>query len=102
MKTTIDIQDHLLAGAKRHAKKTGRPLRAVVEDGLRMVLDASRTPTRAYRLPDLSTGDPCGEDPLEAYSWQDLSEVVYGGAHDAAMSPARAWQQLRAWCLMRG
>lgn len=102
MKTTIDIQDHLLAEAKRHAKKTDRPLRAVVEDGLRMVLDASRTPTRAYRLPDLSTGGPCGEDPLEAYSWQDLSEVVYGDPHAAATPPARAWQQLRAWCLMRG
>lgn len=78
MKTTIDIRDHLLAGAKRHAKKTGRPLRAVVEDGLRMVLDAARTPARAYRLPDQRAGDPKGKDPLGAYSWQDLSEVVYG------------------------
>ena len=81
MKTTIDIQDHLLAGAKRHARKTGRPLRAVVEDGLRMVLDVSRAPIRAYRLPDMSVGDPQGEDPLEAYSWQDLSEIVYGDPH---------------------
>ncbi len=78
MKTTIDIQDHLLDRAKRHAKKTGRSLRAVVEDGLRMVLEASRTPSRPYRLPDMSAGDPQGEDPLEAYSWQDLSEVVHG------------------------
>ncbi len=82
MKTTIDIQDHLLAWAKRHAKKTGRPLRAVVEDGLRMVLDASRAPAQPYSLPDLSAGDPQGEDPLEAYSWQDLSEVVYGDPND--------------------
>lgn len=84
MKITIDIHDHLLAEAKRHARKTGRPLRAVVEDGLRMVLDALRTPTpacrpiRAYRLLDMSIGDPQGEDPLEAYSWQDLREVAYG------------------------
>jgi len=78
MKTTIDIRDHLLARAKQHAKKTGRPLRAVVEDGLRMALDASRAPPLPYRLPDLSAGDPCGHDPLAAYSWQDLSEVVYG------------------------
>lgn len=78
MKTTIDIQDLLLARAKRHAKKTGCPLRAVVEEGLRMVLDASRRPSQPYRLPDMSVGDPQGDDPLEAYSWQDLSEVVYG------------------------
>lgn len=81
MKTTIDIQDHLLAAAKRHAKETGRPLRAVVEDGLRRVLDAARRPARPYRLPDLSAGDPCRQDPLEAYSWQDLSEAVYGDPH---------------------
>ena len=35
MKTTLDIHDELLARAKRHARATGRPLRAVVEDGLR-------------------------------------------------------------------
>lgn len=35
-------------------------------------------PIRAYRLLDMSFGDPHGEDPLEAYSWQDLREVVYG------------------------
>ena len=39
MKTTLDISDELLARAKRHAKKTGRPLRAVVEEGLRLALE---------------------------------------------------------------
>lgn len=82
MKTTIDIQDHILAAAKRHAAETDRSLRAVVEDGLRRVLDAAREPTRPYCLPDLSAGDPRDEDPLEAYSWQDLSEAVYGHPHD--------------------
>ncbi|MDE0240046.1 MAG: hypothetical protein OXQ84_07590 [bacterium] len=38
MKTTLDIHDEPPARAKRHARKTGRPLRAVVEDGLRHVL----------------------------------------------------------------
>ncbi|MCE2501774.1 MAG: hypothetical protein J4G13_13075 [Dehalococcoidia bacterium] len=33
MKTTIDIQDELLARAKLHARQNGRPLRAVVEEG---------------------------------------------------------------------
>ena len=42
MKTTLDIHDELLLRAKRHAKETGRPLRALVEDGLRRVLTASR------------------------------------------------------------
>ncbi len=76
MKTTIDIHDELLARAKRHARQTGRPLRAVVEEALRELLSSPQSRT-VYRLPDLSVGDPCGEDPLEAYSWQDLCETIY-------------------------
>ena len=76
MKTTIDIHDELLVRAKRIARNTGRPLRAVVEEGLRLVLSAPETP-ESYRLPDLSIGDPTDDDPLEAYSWQDLSEMIY-------------------------
>ena len=76
MKTTIDIHDELLARAKLHARKAGRPLRAVVEEGLRHILSAAPSAAR-YRLPDLSVGDPNGRDPLEAYSWQDLREMIY-------------------------
>ena len=76
MKTTIEIHDELLLRAKRHARHKGRPLRAVVEQGLRLVLAASES-SDPYRLPDLSVGDPTDEDPLEAYSWQDLSEIIY-------------------------
>ena len=77
MKTTIEIHDELLVRAKRHAKRNGRPLRAVVEEGLRLVLSA--TPERSrYRLPDGSAGVADAPDPLEAYSWQDLREMIYG------------------------
>ena len=57
MKTSLDIHDELLARAKRHAKSTGLPLRALVEDGLRNTLSAD-TELRQYRLPDLSVGNP--------------------------------------------
>ena len=77
MKTTIDIHDELLSRAKRHARGAGVPLRAVVEEGLRLVLQAPQ-PAEGYRMPDLGVGDPNGDDPLEAYSWQDLSEIIYG------------------------
>ena len=76
MKTTIDIQDALLLRAKRYAKRNGHPLRAVVENGLRLVLSTPVTRSR-YRLPDMSVGDSDGPDPLEAYSWQDLREMIY-------------------------
>ncbi len=78
MKTTLDIPDALLERAKRHARRTRRPLRAIFEEGLRRVL-SQRSPTPAYELPDASVGDPDAVDPLEALSWQDLREEIYGG-----------------------
>ena len=77
VKTTLDLQDELLLRARRHARRTGQPLRAVVEEGLRRVLPAA-TPRAAYQLPDLSAGHAGERDPLEAYSWQDLREIIYG------------------------
>ena len=78
MKTTIDIADALLERAKRHARRSGQPLRAVVEEGIRRVL-ASAEATAPYQLPDLSVGDARGENPLESMSWPDLRGVIYGG-----------------------
>ena len=78
MKTTLDIKDELLARAKRLAKESGKPLRAIVEDGLRATLAAEER-TVSYELSDCSFGDPNGDDPLELLSWQDLREEIYGG-----------------------
>lgn len=77
MKTTIDVQDALLERAKRHAARTRRPLRAVVEEGLRCVL-SERSAPHTFELADASVGDPDAIDPLEAFSWQDLREQIYG------------------------
>ena len=77
MKTTLDIKDELLARAKQLAKESGKPLRAIVEDGLRATL-AAEEQTVSYELSDCSFGDPNGDDPLELLSWQDLREEIYG------------------------
>ena len=77
VKTTLDINDELLSRAKHLAKATGRPLRAVVEDGLRRVL--SEPEPKPYVLPDLREGDPDVSDTLERYSWPELRELMYGG-----------------------
>ncbi len=77
MKTTLEIQDALLERAKRHARRLGRPLRAIVEEGLRRVL-SERSALVAYELPDTSVGDPSAVDPLETLSWQDLRSEIYG------------------------
>jgi hypothetical protein len=78
MKTTVVIADALLERAKRHAKRTGRPLRALIEEGLQRVLATETQPTR-YRLPDRSVGDARRPSPLETLSWQDLRQEIYGG-----------------------
>jgi hypothetical protein len=78
VKTTLDIGDALLQRAKRHAKKVGKPLRALVEEGLRRVLE-SEGESASYELPDRSIGRAGGNNPLEGYSWQDLRDEIYGG-----------------------
>ena len=78
MKTTLDISDALLERAKRQARKTGKPLRALVEEGLRRVLEESSAPSR-YEIPDRSIGRATDPNPLEGLSWQDLRDEIYGG-----------------------
>ena len=47
MKKTIEISDALFDAANRHAREHGMTLRALVEEGLRTVLDSQ---TRGRRL----------------------------------------------------
>ncbi len=77
MKTTLDIHDDLLTRAKRHAQETRRPLRAVVEEGLRLVLSKETLPKR-YILPDCSYGGTETHDPLASYTWPELRDIIYG------------------------
>jgi hypothetical protein len=78
MKTTLDIQDALLLRAKRLSKRTGKPLRALVEEGLTHVLSEHRAQPTRYELPDRSVGDPTAPNPLDSWSWQDLRGEIYG------------------------
>ncbi len=77
MKTTLEIHDDLLTRAKRHAQETHRPLRAVVEEGLRLVLSKETRP-EGYILPDRSYGGPEIHDPLASYTWHELRDIIYG------------------------
>ncbi len=79
MKTTVDIADALFARAKTLARRTGRPLRALVEEGLRRVLEEASEDGQRYRLPDRSVGKAGADNPLEDWSWQDLRNEIYGG-----------------------
>ncbi len=76
MKTTVEIHDVLLERARRRAKETGQPLRALIEDGLRDLL-AKPLPATKYKMRDLSYGDPNDPDPLAQYSWDEIRDFVY-------------------------
>lgn len=78
VKTTVEIQDGLFERARQHARRSGRPLRSLIEEGLRLALQAESRAGR-YRLPDRSVGKPGAANPLESLSWQDLRAEIYGG-----------------------
>lgn len=78
MKTTVEISDALLLRARRYARKSGQPLRAIIEEGLRRVLEAEPEST-TYTLPDMSVGKIGEPNPLESLSWQELRDEIYGG-----------------------
>lgn len=78
MKTTVDISDALLERARRHAQKTHQSVRALIEEGLRRVLDDASA-ARRYKLPDRSVGHPGAPNPLERLSWTELRDEIYGG-----------------------
>jgi hypothetical protein len=57
MRTTINLDDALLAEAKQVAARTGRSLTAVVEDALRESLHRRhRNPRRVIELPRFGEG----------------------------------------------
>jgi hypothetical protein len=78
MKTTVEISPALLNLAKRHARLVGKPMRWLIEEGLRRVLEEDTQPVQ-YCLPDRSVGEAGGANPLELLSWQDLRAEIYGG-----------------------
>ena len=74
MKTTIELSDALFHSAKELASKSQTTMRALVEEGLRRVLnDAQTTAKPAFRLKDASVqgGELLISDPRK---WQQLED----------------------------
>ena len=78
MKTTVEIDDTLARRARLYAKRHGRSLRSLIEEGLRLCLDSDRGGV-SYTLEDLGVGDRAGANPLEQYTWQELRDEIYQG-----------------------
>jgi hypothetical protein len=79
MKTTLDLPDELLIRAKKAAAEQRRPLRAIVEEGLRMVLrdPAKKAKPKQVRLITVKGGLPKDLDLSsreKMYEWLDKQE----------------------------
>ena len=109
MKTTLDIHDELLNRAKRRAKETARPLRALVEEGLRRVLSiriSSSTRIAASRAPTERRRRWCGRLPRESLRGRSHGHAATSSSgvvtnrriwKDDATTPERGWSQLASW-----
>lgn len=78
MKTTVEIADPLLARARRHAAARGTTVRALIEAGLRRVLDEEdRKPQ--FQLRDVSFEGEGLTPEFADGSWQRIREAIYEG-----------------------
>lgn len=82
MKTTIDIADPILAEAKAVAIREKTTLRALIEEGLRLVLRGKR-PMAAYKPRDGRFHGNGLTPEFEARGgWSKLREAAYPGFFD--------------------
>jgi hypothetical protein len=77
MKTTIDIADPLLEAAKKAATREGVTLRALVELGLRQVIE-TRTRGGAFRLRKASFRGQGLQPAAKDLTWEQMRELAYG------------------------
>ena len=79
MKTTVEISDSLFAEARRVAQRENRSLRALIEEGLRLVVGHRRAARGQFRLrPASFRGE--GLDPgLESGDWEAIRRRAYEG-----------------------
>lgn len=78
MKTTVEISDPLLQKARRRASREGTTVRALIERGLRKVLD-ERAGDRPFTLRDASVGGNGLQDGAKGLSWDQIRELSYKG-----------------------
>jgi hypothetical protein len=60
MKTTLDLADALFIQAKAMAQAQNTTLRALVEEGLRTVLETRSAPPQPYKMRDCRVGSVDG------------------------------------------
>ena len=78
MKTTIDINDHLLEEARKAATHDRTTVKSLVEEGLRLLL-AARQERPAYRLRRATFKGRGVRKELEGAGWEKIRDRAYEG-----------------------
>ncbi|HET7387002.1 MAG TPA: type II toxin-antitoxin system VapB family antitoxin [Nocardioidaceae bacterium] len=79
MRTTVNIDDDLLAEAKMVAARTHRTIGSVLEDALRTMLDkqqSTRHAGRPYRLPTFEPANPGLRPGVDLYDKEQVAELL--------------------------
>jgi hypothetical protein len=78
VKTTVDIPEALLDEARKVTAKEGRPVRALIEEGLRKVL-SERKRTMAFRLRKGTFKGQGLQPHLAGATWERIRDTAYEG-----------------------
>jgi hypothetical protein len=78
MKTTIDLSDGLLLRVKELARRDGRTMRDVLEEGLEMVL-ASKSSRKAVKIAPVTFGGSGLSEEYRTASWDRIRAAAYEG-----------------------
>ncbi len=78
MKTTIQIPDSLLEEARKLAAKEHTTLKALVEEGLRLIVSRRKKPGD-FRLRKASFKGTGLQPHLTGASWEQIREEIYKG-----------------------
>jgi hypothetical protein len=78
MKTTVDIADPLLAQTKRFAARHGTTMKALMEQGLRLVL-AEKAGEADFEFVPVTDGMPHVEKGYESMTWEQVRDIIYEG-----------------------
>jgi hypothetical protein len=79
MKTTVDIPDQLLRGAKEHAARRGTTLKVVIEEALRDALGRGDRPAGAFQLRTHVVGGNGLQPGLSWGEWDTMRALAYEG-----------------------
>ncbi len=78
MKTTIDLSDALLHEARDIAARKGMTLRAIVEQGLRHVIDEANR-RQPFKLRQAGFGGSGLQAGFEEAPWEQVRDTIYRG-----------------------